>query len=260
MKSGLQAGLALIIGYFLGRHRKFKLLIALAVAGATGRLGGLRGNLVEQGMKLVGSSADVQKIVESVRGDLFEAGKAAAKAAASRQVSTISTRLQERADALQHAANVAAGVEEAGTAAAGAATRAAGGATRAAGGAATEAARTAGGAAAGAARAGGGLRERAFGGFRAGRARTRPKPREEEEPYEEEYAEYGEEEYEEPPRRAPRPAARRDLAEDEFEDDYQDEAPDEEPGRPRGRVQRDRGDEPPRSRPVRRGRDDRGER
>ncbi|MFD1120605.1 hypothetical protein, partial [Sphaerisporangium aureirubrum] len=117
MKSGLQVALALAIGYLLGRHRKFKLAIALVVAGATGKLGGLSGNLVGQGVKLLGSSADVQKIVESVRGELFEAGKAAAKAATSRQVSSISAKLQERADALQHAANVAAGVEEAGTAA-----------------------------------------------------------------------------------------------------------------------------------------------
>lgn len=49
MKSGLTAGLALVIGYILGRNRRFKLAVALAVAGATGRLGGLGGNLLQQG-------------------------------------------------------------------------------------------------------------------------------------------------------------------------------------------------------------------
>jgi hypothetical protein len=252
--------LALALGYFLGRHRKFKLAIALAIAGATGKLGGLRGNLLEQGVKLLGSSPDVQKVVDSVRGDLFEAGKAAAKAAAGKQVSSISTRLQERADALQHAANVAAGVEEAGTAAAT-------GAAEAAGGAATGAKRAAGGAASEAARATGGFRER----FRAGRARTRPKAAEEEEPYEDESAEYDEEDYEEEtPRRAARPAAERgrrrgdedekkDDDEDEFEDRFEDEPDEDEPERApsRGRVVRDRGQGPARSRPVRRGRGER---
>ncbi|RCG29736.1 hypothetical protein DQ384_19370 [Sphaerisporangium album] len=244
MAGGLKVAVAVALGYFLGRHRRFKLAIALAVAGATGRLGGTRGNLLEQGMKLVGSSPELEKIVNSVRGELFEAGKAAAKAAASRQVSSLSTKLQDRAEALQHAANVAAGLEET---AAGAATGAAATATGAAGGAA----RTARGGVSG-------LRDRATGGFRTARARRRRGEEEEPEPYEDEYGDYAEyeeeEDYEEaPPRRGPRREGGRardvEMEDEEEEEEEGPEDEDEGPA-PRGRVVRDRPS--PRSRPVRR--------
>lgn len=230
---GLKVGLALVVGYFLGRHRRFKLAIALAVAGATGRLGGVGGNLLEQGMKLAGSSPELEKIVDSVRGELFQAGKAAAKAATTRQVTSLSTKLQERAESLQRAAEAAADLEET------------------AGSAAQGAAKTARGVA-------GGVRDKAA-GVRGARSRTaRPMEAEEEEPYEDQYDEFDEdaeeEEYEEPPRprRAPdkstaqgRPArgARR-TARDE------DEEPDDEEAAPGGRVARDR--PPSRTHPVRR--------
>ncbi|GII79155.1 hypothetical protein Sru01_41370 [Sphaerisporangium rufum] len=224
---GPQVALFVAIGYILGRHRRFKLAIGLAVAGATGRLSGARGNLLEQGMKLVSSSPELEKIVGSVRGELFEAGKAAAKAAASRQVGSLSTKLQERAEALQHAADVAAGLEET--------TERAGGAARAAGGRVTR------------------LRDTAR---RGGRAR----PQEEEEPYEDEYDEYEDEEYQEEPEEepAPRRGAARErpsrgrarTGEAEEEPDEPDEEPGDEEEPPRGRVVRDQPAK--RSRPVRR--------
>jgi hypothetical protein len=245
---GLKVAVAVAIGYLLGRHRRFKLAVALAVAGATGRLGGARGNLLEQGMKLVSSSPELEKIVSSVRGELFEAGKAAAKAATSRQVTSLSTKLQQRAEALQHAANVAAGMEEAATGAAEGVTGAAEGATGAAEGVTR---RAKGGV--------GGLRDRATGRIRAARSRVRPpaEEEEEEEPYEDEYDEYeDEEEFEEEPptRRGPaRPegGGRSGGVRERLDAEEDEEGPDEdrEP-EPRGRVVRD---EPARrSRPIRR--------
>ncbi|MEV7969927.1 hypothetical protein AB0O34_28680 [Sphaerisporangium sp. NPDC088356] len=244
MTGGLKVALAVALGYFLGRHRRFKLAVALGVAGATGRLGGARGNLLEQGLKLVSSSPELEKIISSVRGELFEAGKAAAKATASRQVGSLSTKLQERAEALQHAADVAAGLEDVATGATTAATGAAEGATKTARGGVR------------------GLRDRAAGGVRAARSRVRPpaEEEEEEEPYEDEYDEYEDEdeEYEEeaPPRRGPsgtegrgRPAGR--GVREPLDDEEEEEDEDEEPG-PRGRVVRDQ--PPPRSRPIRRNR------
>ncbi|WP_405148026.1 hypothetical protein OG589_09670 [Sphaerisporangium sp. NBC_01403] len=246
MTGGLKVALAVAIGYFLGRHRRFKLAVALGVAGATGKLGGTRGNLLEQGLKLVSSSPELEKIISSVRGELFEAGKAAAKATASRQVGSLSTKLQERAEALQHAANVAAGLEDVAGTATGAAAGAATGAAGAATGAAEGVTKTARGGVRG-------LRDRATGGMRAARSRVRPPAaEEEEEPYEDEYEEYEDEEaeYEEeaPPRRGPaggRTTGRgvREPLDDEEEDE-------EEEPEPRGRVVRDQ--PPPRSRPIRR--------
>lgn len=57
--------------------------------------------------KLVTSSPELEEVVNRIRGELFEA-----LAEASRQIGSLSTRLQDRAEALQHAADVAAGLEE----------------------------------------------------------------------------------------------------------------------------------------------------
>ncbi|MFC4532630.1 hypothetical protein [Sphaerisporangium dianthi] len=227
--SGLKVAVAVALGYFLGRHRKFKLAVALGVAGATGKLGGTSGNLLEQGLKLASSSPELEKIINSVRGELFEAGKAAAKAAASRQVTSISTKLQDRAEALQHAANVAAGLEEQAVGTAG------------------EAAKTAKGGVTS-------LRERATGGLRSAGSRMRrgerpPQDLAEEEPYEEEFEEEDEYEEEPSPRRRPPQDRARPAARETRRPADEDEPDDEEP-RARGRVTRDQ--PPPRSRPIHR--------
>lgn len=229
MKGGPQVALAVAAGYFLGRHRRFKLAIGLAVAGATGRLGGAHGNLLEQGLKLLTSSPEVEKIVDSVRGDLFEAGKAAAKAATSRQVSSLSTKLQERADALQHAANVAAGLEETTAGAAEDTTKAARGGVSS-------------------------LKDRAAGGMRAAKSRMRrhtAEETEEREPYQDEYDEYDRDDYEgEPRRREPSAFEDRERSGGRSRQRLDDDQEPEDDREPPSRVARD--EAPPRSRPVHR--------
>lgn len=96
MEGKTEVALAIAVGYLLGRCHKLRLALTLALAGATGRLGA-QGNLLEQGMKLLGSSPELEKIAESVRSGLLEAGKAAAVTAASRQINSLSSRLTERA-------------------------------------------------------------------------------------------------------------------------------------------------------------------
>ncbi|MEU0517936.1 hypothetical protein [Streptosporangium sp. NPDC006007] len=96
MEGKTELALAIAVGYLLGRCHKLRLALTLALAGATGRLGA-QGNLLEQGMKLLGSSPELEKIAESVRSGLLEAGKAAAVTAASRQINSLSSRLSERA-------------------------------------------------------------------------------------------------------------------------------------------------------------------
>ncbi|GHE42921.1 hypothetical protein GCM10017673_51480 [Streptosporangium violaceochromogenes] len=94
-----ELAMAVAAGYLLGRRHKLRLALTLALAGATGRLGAARGNLLGQATKVLGSSPELEKIAESVRSGLLEAGKAAAVTAASRQINALSSRLSERATA-----------------------------------------------------------------------------------------------------------------------------------------------------------------
>nr|WP_191910461.1 hypothetical protein [Microbispora cellulosiformans] len=104
MKDGLKVALAVIAGYYLGRHHKlrFALVLALAILAARLRGEGAAGALLEQVPKILGGAApDFSKITDRVRGDLVDIGKAAARRATSRQIDTLSDKLHERAEALR---------------------------------------------------------------------------------------------------------------------------------------------------------------
>ncbi|MDP9866518.1 MULTISPECIES: hypothetical protein [Streptosporangium] len=101
MKCGLQMALAVGAGYLLGRSHKLRLALALAAAGATGRLGVSGGDLLQQGLKTLGSSPELSKLTDSVRGELLEVGKAAVRTAASKQIDSLTSRLHERAEFLR---------------------------------------------------------------------------------------------------------------------------------------------------------------
>jgi hypothetical protein len=94
MKGGARTALAVAAGYFLGRSKKMRLALMLAAAGATGRLG-TPGELLQRGTKMLASSPEVAKIAEDLRGELFDALKAAAVTAASSRIDSLSDRLQE---------------------------------------------------------------------------------------------------------------------------------------------------------------------
>ncbi len=102
MNNEVRIALAVAGGYLLGRRQKLRLAMALAAAGATGRLSSGQGDLLQQGLKVLSSSPELAKITESVRGDLVDASKAAAKAAVSRQIDSLSTRLHDRAESLRN--------------------------------------------------------------------------------------------------------------------------------------------------------------
>jgi hypothetical protein len=102
VNSKAQLAVAVAAGYALGRRQKLRLALALAVAGATGRLGARQRDLLQQGIKVLSSSPELEKITTGVRDGLIEAGKAAAVAAASKQINSLSNRLTERAESLRH--------------------------------------------------------------------------------------------------------------------------------------------------------------
>ncbi|MEU8276222.1 hypothetical protein ACFYOK_11350 [Microbispora bryophytorum] len=104
MKDGLKVALAVIAGYYLGRHHKLRLALMLALAILAARLKGegAAGALLEQVPKILGGAApDLGKITERVRGDLLDIGKAAAMRATSNQIDNLSDKLHERAEALR---------------------------------------------------------------------------------------------------------------------------------------------------------------
>ena len=143
MKGGMQAALALGVGYVLGRRRKMRLTTMLAVGAATGGVGGLGGAALKRGMKMLGSTEAVGKfapqlgeLADTVRSDLMDAGKAAATAAVTSRIESLTDSLQERADMVRDPAAAADSAGKAARSGAGKAARTAAGVTRTATGAA----------------------------------------------------------------------------------------------------------------------------
>ncbi|WP_241566018.1 hypothetical protein [Prescottella agglutinans] len=90
----MRVALAVAAGYFLGRTRKMKAALMLAGAGATGRLPSSSQGLVREGVKRLGNSAEVSKLAESLRGELVDAAKHAAVAAASNRIDALTDRIE----------------------------------------------------------------------------------------------------------------------------------------------------------------------
>ncbi|TMR23869.1 hypothetical protein ETD86_06865 [Nonomuraea turkmeniaca] len=102
MKDSTRVALAIAAGYYLGRRHKLRLAAALVAAGVAGRMRrGEGGGLLEQGIKALGATPELEDIFGRIRGDLTEVGKAAAVAATSKQIDTLSSKLHDRAEALR---------------------------------------------------------------------------------------------------------------------------------------------------------------
>ena len=97
MKPGARVALGVGIGYFLGRTKKMRLAMMLAGAGMTGKLPSNPQELLQRSASMLGSSPEINKITESVRGELVHAARAAAVTAASNRIDALNERLQSRA-------------------------------------------------------------------------------------------------------------------------------------------------------------------
>ncbi len=105
MKKSSSAALAVGVGYVLGRRHKLRVALLFAAAATTG---GLPGRLMKQGGKLIGSSdalakvsPELGKLAGTVKGDLADAGKAAAKAAVTGRVDALTDSLHAKAEAVR---------------------------------------------------------------------------------------------------------------------------------------------------------------
>ncbi|WP_342660088.1 hypothetical protein Rruber_04648 [Rhodococcus ruber] len=97
MKGGARVAAGVSIGYFLGRTHKMRLALMLAGAGLTGRLPNNPQDILKRGASMVGSSPELVKITDAVRGELMSAARAAAVTAASNRIDSLNERLQQRA-------------------------------------------------------------------------------------------------------------------------------------------------------------------
>ena len=96
MKPGARVALGVGIGYFLGRTKKMRVAMMLAGAGVTGKLPSNPQELLQRSASMLGSSPEINKITESVRGELMHAARAAAVTAASHRIDALNERLQSR--------------------------------------------------------------------------------------------------------------------------------------------------------------------
>jgi cytochrome c556 len=108
MKTGPQIALAITAGYLLGRRRKLRLAAVLAGAVATGRLGALGGAALKRSASLAQANGVLGKvspqlgdIANTVKGDLVKAGKAAAVAAVTSRMDSLSDSLRDRTEAIR---------------------------------------------------------------------------------------------------------------------------------------------------------------
>jgi hypothetical protein len=113
MKCSTQAAVAIGVGYLLGRRRKLRAATVIAVATAVG--GTTVGSMVmSRGMKLLASSNALDKmppqvadLVDVIRGDLVDAGKAAATAAVTSRIDSLTDSLHDRAEQIRNPADAA---------------------------------------------------------------------------------------------------------------------------------------------------------
>ncbi|WP_067839483.1 hypothetical protein [Nocardia lijiangensis] len=95
MKCGVRMAAGVGIGYLLGRTRKMRLALMLAGVGLSRQAGGPQA-LLQRGVSALGSSTELTKITDTVRGELMEAARAAAVTAASHQIDALNERLQRQ--------------------------------------------------------------------------------------------------------------------------------------------------------------------
>ncbi|MFB9839974.1 hypothetical protein, partial [Actinoallomurus acaciae] len=98
MKCGSQIAVAVVGGYVLGRSRKTRMALLLALAAAGG------GKLPvgpEDLLRKTPLGGQIDKLTGDLRSQLVDAGVSVAKKAASGRIDSLSDRLQERAETMR---------------------------------------------------------------------------------------------------------------------------------------------------------------
>ncbi|WP_431955645.1 hypothetical protein [Nocardia lijiangensis] len=95
MQVGMRMAAGIGIGYVLGRTRKMRLALALTGMGLSRQAGGPQA-LLQRGTDLLGSSTELSKLTDTIRGQLMDAARAAAVTAASNRIDALNERLQRQ--------------------------------------------------------------------------------------------------------------------------------------------------------------------
>ncbi|MFG3519837.1 hypothetical protein ACGF5S_06185 [Nocardia nova] len=95
MKGGTSIAVGVGIGYLLGRTRKMRFALGVAGAMMAKRSSDIPGELLERGTSLLKSSADLTQLTDTVRDELLGAARSAAVTAASNQLDSLNSRLQQ---------------------------------------------------------------------------------------------------------------------------------------------------------------------
>jgi hypothetical protein len=101
MKDTGKVALAVVAGYYLGRRHKLRMAIGLALAGVMRKVRKDDGGLLAQGAKALGSSPELAGMTNRLKGELLEATKTAAVAAATTQIEALTAKLHEQTDSLR---------------------------------------------------------------------------------------------------------------------------------------------------------------
>lgn len=100
MKCGARVAAAMAGGYVLGRTKKMKLALAIGGWAAGKKLGSNPAEIIGKGTELIRSSPEFAKLDQQLRGRLLEAGKAAAMAAATNRLSSLTDSIGDSAERL----------------------------------------------------------------------------------------------------------------------------------------------------------------
>jgi hypothetical protein len=100
MKCGSQIAVGIVGGYLLGRTHKTRLAVFMALMAAGGKIPVDAGDLLRR-TPLGAAGGPLDKLTGDLRGQLVDAGKSVAMAAASSRIDSLSDKLQQRADRIR---------------------------------------------------------------------------------------------------------------------------------------------------------------
>src|SRR6476620_8716836 len=96
MNTGAKVAAAIASGYLLGRSKKLRLAVTVGGLIAGRKIPTDARGIMQQGAQLVENNPELAKLADQVRGQLFEAARAAAITAASNRMDGLSDLIKDR--------------------------------------------------------------------------------------------------------------------------------------------------------------------
>ena len=100
MSAAMKIAAGVASGYLLGRRRKLRLAITVGSMLAGQKIATNPRGLLEQGQKLVDGNAELSRLSDQIRSQLFDAARTAAIATASSRMDGLSDSIRQRSERL----------------------------------------------------------------------------------------------------------------------------------------------------------------